>query len=67
MQNMSKIYNEHNSKIRSTPCNQLILRNCQVKEECHMDNKYQTMDAAYSCRVNSPEPQKIYFGLAQGK
>ena len=32
-----------------------------------MDGKCQTMDAVYYCRVTSPEPQKIYFGLAEGK
>ena len=32
-----------------------------------MDSKRQTMDAVYNCRVTSPEPQKIYFGLAEGK
>ena len=32
-----------------------------------MDGKCQTMDAFYDCRVISPEPQKIYFGLAEGK
>ena len=32
-----------------------------------MDSKCQTMDAVYNCRVTSPEPQKIYFGLAEGK
>ena len=44
MWSMSKIYKEHNSKITSRPCNHLILCNCQVKEECLMDGKYQTMD-----------------------
>ena len=34
---MSKIYKGHNSKITSTPCNQLTLCNCRVKEECPMD------------------------------
>ena len=33
MQNMSKIYKGHNSKITSTPCNQLTLCNCRVKGE----------------------------------
>ena len=32
-----------------------------------MDGKCQTMDAVYDCRVTSSEPQKIYFGLAEGK
>ena len=32
-----------------------------------MDGKCQTMDAVYNCRVTSPEPRKIYFGLAEGK
>ena len=32
-----------------------------------MDGKSQTMDAVYDYRVTSPEPQKIYFGLAEGK
>ena len=66
MQHMSKIYRGHNSKITSTPCNQLTLCNCQIKGEYPMDGKCQTMDAAYDCRVTSPEPQKIYFGLAAG-
>ena len=32
-----------------------------------MDSKCQTMDSIYDCRVTSPEPRKIYFGLAEGK
>ena len=32
-----------------------------------MDGKSQTMDAVYNYRVTSPEPRKIYFGLAEGK
>ena len=66
MQNMSKIYKGHNSKISSTPCNQLILCYCRKKEKCPMDGKWQTMDAVYDCSVTSPELQKIYFGLAEG-
>ena len=62
---MSKIYKGHDSKITSTPCNQLTLRNCRVKEECPIDGKCQTTDAVYDCRVTSPEPRKIYFGLAE--
>ena len=31
-----------------------------------MDGKSQTMDAIFDCRVTPPEPQKIYFGLAEG-
>ena len=46
IQNMSTIYKGHNSKITSTPCNQLTLCNCRVKEECHMDGECQTTDAA---------------------
>ena len=64
---MSKIYKGHNSKITSIPCNQLALCNCRVKEECPIDGKFQTMDEVYDCRVTSSEPQKIYFGLAEGK
>ena len=64
---MSKIYKGHNGKITSTSCNQLTLCNCPVKEECPMDGKCQTMDAVYGYRVTSPEPQKIYFGLAERK
>ena len=66
MQNMSKIYKEHNSKVTSTPCNQLTLCNCWVKGECAMDGKYQTMDAVYECRVTWSEPQKIYYELPEG-
>ena len=58
MQNMSKIYKAHNSKITSVPCNQLTLCNCREKEECHMEGKCQTMDAVYDSRVTSSEPQK---------
>ena len=54
-------------KITSTPCNQLTLSNCQLKGECPTDGKCQTMDAVYSCRVTSPEPRNIYFGLAEEK
>ena len=32
-----------------------------------MDRKCQAMDVVYDCRVTSSEPQKIYFGLAEGK
>ena len=32
-----------------------------------MDGKCQTMDAVYNCCVTSSEPQKIYFGLIEGK
>ena len=67
MQNMYKIFKGHNSKITSTLSNQLILCNCQVKGECPMDDKCLTMDAVCNCHVTSPEPQKIYFGLAEGK
>ena len=61
MQNMSKIYKGHSSKITSIP------RNCWVTEECPMDGKCRTMEAVYNCCVNSPEPRKIYFGFADGK
>ena len=67
MQNISKIYKGHNSKITLTLCNQLTLSNCQVKGECPKDSKCQTMDAVYDCHVTSPKPQKICFGLAEGK
>ena len=67
MQNMSKIYKGHSSKITSTLCEQLALYNCRVKERCPMDSEGQTMDAVYDFRVTSPELQKIYFGLAKGK
>ena len=32
-----------------------------------MDGKYQTMDVIYDCRATSPEPRKVFFGLAEGK
>ena len=64
---MSKIYKGHNSNITFTPCNQLTLCNCRVKGEYLADGKCQTMDVVYHCRVTSPKPQKIYFGLAEGK
>ena len=67
MQNMSKIYKGYNRKITSTPCNQLTLCNCQVKEECLMDGKFQIMNVVYDFRATSPKPQNIYFGLAEGK
>ena len=67
MQNMSKIYKGHNSNITFTSCNQLKLCNCRVKWECPMNGKCQTMDAVYDWPVTSPELQKIYFGLAEGK
>ena len=67
IQNMSKIYKRQNSKITSTPCNQLTLCICREKGECRMEGKNQTMDAVYECHVTSSEPQKIYFGLAEGK
>ena len=53
---MSKIYK-----------GQLTLCNCQIKGECPMDGRCQTVDAVYDRRVTSPEPQKIYFWLAEGK
>ena len=67
MQNMSKIYKGHNSKITFTSCNQLTLCNCWVKEECPMDGKCQTMDAVYNCSVTLRGLQTIYFGLVEGK
>ena len=67
IQNMSKIYKGYNCKISSTPCNQRTLCNCRVKIECLMNGKCQTMDAVYDYRVTSSEPQKISFGLAEGK
>ena len=67
MRNMSKIHTRHNSNITSTPCNRLTLCNSRIKEECPMDGKCQTMDAFYDCCVTLSEPQKIYFGLAEGK
>ena len=67
MQNMSKIYKGHNSKITSTPCNQLTLYNSRVKEECPMDIKRQTMNADHDCRITSSEPREIHFALAEGK
>ena len=50
---MPKIYKGHNSKITSTPRNQLTLFNCRVKRECRMDGKCQTMDAVYDCRITA--------------
>ena len=67
MQNISKIYKWHSSKITSTLRNQLTLCNSWVKEECPMGSKCQTMGAVYDCCVPSPEPRKIYVGLAEGK
>ena len=67
MQNMSKIYKRHNSKITSAPCNQLTLCNCREKGECPRDNKCQTVDPVYDCCVISSESQKIYFELAEEK
>ena len=32
-----------------------------------MDGKFQIMNAVYDCRATLPEPQNIYFGLAEGK
>ena len=64
---MFKTYKQHNSKITSTPCNQLKLYNCRAKEECPIDSKYQTMKAVYDCRITSPDPQNIYFGLGKEK
>ena len=32
-----------------------------------MNGKYQTMDTVYDCAVTSPESQKIYFELTEGK
>ena len=45
----------------------MALCNCRVKGEYPMVGKCQTMDAIYYCRVPSPEPRKIDFGLAEGK
>ena len=67
MRNMSKIHTRHNSNITSTPGTRLTLCNPRIKEECPMDGKCQTMDAFYDCCVTLSEPQKIYFGLAEGK
>ena len=39
MQNMSKIYKGHKSKIISTLYNQLTLCNCQVKRKCPMNSR----------------------------
>ena len=64
---MFKIYKWHNTKIPSTPCHQMTLCNCRAKGECLMDGKCQTMDKVYDFRVSSPEPQKIYFELGEGK
>ena len=55
MQNLSKIYKGPNSKITSTPCNQLTLCNCRVKEEFPIDGKCQTTGAVYEFRATSPE------------
>ena len=67
MENISKIYKGHKSKITSTPCNQLTLCYCRVKEECSMDNKCHIMGAFYDCRVTLSKPRKIYFRLAERK
>ena len=32
-----------------------------------MDGKCQAMDAVHDCLVTSLEPQKVYFGLTEGK
>ena len=64
---MSKIHRLHNTKITSTPCNQLKLCDYRVKEECSVDGRCQTMDEVYGCRVTSPAPRKVYFALAEGK
>ena len=44
---MAKIYKGHVSKIISTSCNQLTLRNCWVKVEYPVDGECQTFDAVY--------------------
>ena len=66
IQNMSKIYNDHNDKIASTSCNQITLCDCRVKKKRPTNGKCQTKDALCDCRVTLPEPRKIYFGLAEG-
>ena len=68
MQNMSKIYKGHNSKITSAPCNHLPLCNCWEKVECPMDGKCQTMDAVYDCPVTSfiVTRKNIVWKLARG-
>ena len=67
MQNMSEIYKGHNRKITSTLCNQLTLCNYRVKDECPMDDKFQTMDAVYVFRITSPEPRNILLWVGRRK
>ena len=67
MQNMSKIYKGHNSKITSTLSNQLTLCNCWVKGECTMDGKCQTMDAVYDCHVTSIRTTKNILWVGRRK
>ena len=62
MQNMSKIYKGHNSKITSTPCNQLTLYNCREKGECPMDDKCQTMHAVYDCHFIRATKTLLWVG-----
>ena len=64
MQNISKIYKGHNSKITSTLRNQLTLCNSWVKEECPMGSKCQTMDAVYDL---CPFTRATKNWLAEGK
>ena len=45
IENISKIYTGHNSKIISTQCSLLTLCYCQVKEEFSMGSNCQTTDA----------------------
>ena len=67
MQNMSKIYKEHNGDIITRSCKQLALRNCREIGECTIDGECQTMDGFYNCCVTSSVPQKVYFQLADEK
>ena len=67
MQNMSKIYKGHNSKITSTLSKQLTLCNCWVKGECTMDGKCQTMDAVYDCHVTSFRTTKNILWVGRRK
>ena len=67
IENISKIYTGHNSKIISTQCSLLTLCYCQVKEEFSMGSNCQTTDAVSDCCVTSPQLQKTYFGLTEGK
>ena len=67
MNNVSKIIDGHNKKVKPKPRDQRPKCNCRKKAECPMKEEWQVSDVVCKCDVTTPLPKKVYLGLTKGE